>query len=85
MMEGSGLMYAHKWTLAIEVETDQGVDGKHTTKLEVTGANSGDGGTRAVNECIAIDMATLCEMLLASGRLVCQSTMEESADAFSGG
>lgn len=77
-------MYTHRWKLTLEVETDQGIDGKESTKIEVTGTSGDEGGTRAVNECIAISMAGVCEMLIASGRVVGPSTIKESAEAFAG-
>ena len=75
-------MAKQKWTLRLEFECDQGVDGTTETNIELIGEHDGDSGLRAVNECIAIDMGNLMQMFLASGRVACSTDVNETVEAF---
>lgn len=73
-------MFTHKWKLRLEMTTDDD-SGPETTVIETTGSHDGN-GSRPVNECVAINMAYICQMLLASGRIVSPSDMAETVAAF---
>lgn len=69
----------HKYTIRIEIETDAG---KSTYLLETRDEHDTE-HSRPINECIAITMAGLLQSIVISGRVVCPSTFEETAQAFS--
>ena len=72
----------HRWKLRLEIETDQGVDGTDSMVIELVSKHSMDGNMRPVNEVLANDMATICQMVIESGRVVCPTTLADSCSAF---
>jgi hypothetical protein len=76
------LMTKHRWRLRLDLVCDLGPDGETETNFELTGEQETQSGDRPVNECIAIDMGNLCQMILSSNRVACASTFEDTSEAF---
>lgn len=74
-------MVKHKYKIRVEIETDQGVDGKSTLCIETTDEHN-TAEKRPVNECIAMTMAGIAKGIINSGRIVCPSTFAETSQAF---
>lgn len=76
-------MFTHKWKLRLEVESEDADSDPNTLVIETSGTHNSE-HPRPVNECIAIDMSFVCEMLCASGKIVSPSGIVATRRAFCG-
>lgn len=68
------------WKVTVEFTSDDGIGPPDTTTISQTGYWVDS--LRPVNECVAITMSQVVQMLLGSGQLVRASEFRESAEAF---
>jgi|VirMetMinimDraft_7_1064189.scaffolds.fasta_scaffold97385_2 hypothetical protein len=73
-------MAEQSWTIRLEFVLDEGEGEKRRTILETTGEHWNT--KRAVNECIAIDMSSIMQMLLKSGNLILPTDLKSTVEAF---
>jgi len=72
------------WNLTLSITTDD-LQGPPSTTVISQEGNWQDGShMRPVNECVAITMSAVMDMLLKSGQLVRQSDKKGSEEAFAG-
>lgn len=75
-------MLNHKWRIRIDLTCDDGESSPSTVRAELRGGHNVREGVRAVNECLAMDVARTLLMLHAAENWIAPSSNTDTFAVF---